>query len=372
MQSKFLCVKSVILFVIVLTSRLLMAAILAGFAQESLVAQTWMPTGVRGTGAMSANGLVLAAAGTATEGTGIYISTNGGISWTFSEPLGNSNFSCVAVSPFGSAIVVIGTASQTLYVSTNLGIVWTPTVSNSQLDFATFSADGTLLLNTGELTTNLGSTWKQFQMDGDPLACNASASELICDHYPTSIDRSTNSGNSWSSSLIYSDYEVNSLTSSGDGRRLAAFWAGSGVSTSTNSGVTWAQPITNYRWYGASSIDGSRLAASPFEGFQSAGILFSTNFGQTWKTNVTPFFPFSGGPIVCSQDGTRWLASISTNLCIGYWPPSLAIQLSGTNLILSWPAPSTGLVLQQNGSSRFIMGRDSASRRRTGCECGSS
>jgi hypothetical protein len=37
-----------------------------------------------------------------------------------------------------------------------------------------------------------------------------------------------------------------------------------------------------------------------------------------------------------------------TNLCIAYWPPQLSVQAAGSNLSLSWPAPCTGLVLEEN------------------------
>ncbi|HEX3718997.1 MAG TPA: hypothetical protein VH595_13595 [Verrucomicrobiae bacterium] len=76
--------------------------------------------------------------------------------------------------------------------------------------------------------------------------------------------------------------------------------------------------------------------------------MFSTNFGQTWVTNLTPFSSFAGGPMACSQDGTHWAADIDGELCTAYWPPSLTVQLCGANLAVSWPAPSSGLVLQEN------------------------
>jgi len=335
----------------VLVVQLSLTALFSVFVASSARAQTWTNTGIGASlPAMSADGMVIASAAASVHFTnGVFISTNAGLSWFLSNAptngSGGRNIESVSVSPDGKAITVAyDVYNSPLYLTTNFGTTWVSILQDTSA--AVFSANGTLVSANGFMSTNLGATWIQFQLDGFPLACNADASQLICFHPDVQVDISTNSGKSWTKILPVSDSGVGALTSSADGTHLVAFCGIIGVFTSTNSGASWVRSIPNDSWTGASSIDGSRLAAAPAISSYAAGILFSTNFGQTWATNVPPIAP-QRDPIVCSQDGTRWVVTIFGDLCIAYWPPELAIQISGTNLRVSWPAPCTGLVLQE-------------------------
>jgi hypothetical protein len=83
------------------------------------------------------------------------------------------------------------------------------------------------------------------------------------------------------------------------------------------------------------------------------GIYASTNSGVTWKKTVVPDTTWHS--IACSADGTKLVAVVYGG---GIWTaqariqtmPSLTTTHTGSSVIVSWPYPSSGFVLQQNTS----------------------
>jgi photosystem II stability/assembly factor-like uncharacterized protein len=190
---------------------------------------------------------------------GIYTSTNGGVSWqsqVANLPVTSIYWISVACSANGSNIVALTQAGGAC-ISSDGGYHWTlETVGNGSLDLVsvTSSSDGSKLaavVNGGGIYTsaNYGASWQ--------LQSSA----------PTTAD--------WLS-----------IASSSDGSKLVAVANGGGIYISINYGVTWTQqsaPKGNY-WYAVCcSGDGTRIAAGVYGG----GIYYSSTTTQTTTTTGT-------------------------------------------------------------------------------------
>ena len=134
---------------------------------------------------------------------------------------------------------------------------------------------GVLMVGSG-----LAQTWMQSEAPAGmgSIACSVDGSKLVAAG-SSRVYISTNSGANWyqttsSSPMFY-------VASSADGSKLAAI--GSVLCTSSDSGNTWTVQTnaqSAFNWYSiAASADGTRLAASGFNGFiytsTNAGIPFS-------------------------------------------------------------------------------------------------
>jgi hypothetical protein len=177
--------------------------------------------------------------------------------------------------------------------------------------------------------------------DGTEILASAQASVLL----------STNAGASWFSVLGLGDSGFGTVTCSADGSRFTACGGSSRIFLSTNTGGSWYSAGLKVQSWGvlidASSVDSSRLVAANQD---AIGIYSSTDFGATWTTNSVPSGVYPK-QLVFSQDGTR-LAGIGAangvvSIYTAEWPPNLLIQPAAGSIAISWPAPSTGFVLQQ-------------------------
>jgi hypothetical protein len=99
-------------------------------------------------------------------------------------------------------------------------------------------------------------------------------------------------------------------------------------------------------WVIGCSADGTRLVVAG-RGQNSNDIYTSLNSGQSWTTNNAPSEQWSG--VAMSADGSVLFAA-GYGIYMAQVPaqPSLSITPNGANLMLSWPLPSTGFVLQQS------------------------
>ena len=185
------------------------------------------------------------------------------------------------------------------------------------------SADGNKLVAvraSGSIytSTNSGVTWtpsvvptgKQWQ----GIASSADGVKLVAaDANGNGIYTSTNSGMSWISNNVPSEFWW-SVASSADGTKLVAVTGigGGPIYISTNSGNTWSQtsaPTTNYWSSVTSSADGTKLAAAQLRNatLSFGGFIYtSTNSGTTWQTNDVPFQAWES--IASSADGTKLIA----------------------------------------------------------------
>jgi hypothetical protein len=299
----------------------------------------------------------------------MYISTNFGGTWNGTEffPIDAPN--CVACSADASKVFTAnGSPASYIFTSTNSGLTWTTNDVLIGYDVQIgCSADGSRVA-VGYLPNNDGGAY-------------------------SNIFYSTNAGATFTSNRLPILY-LCSIVSSADGSKLVASPSHgalpfSGIYRSADFGVTWAQttaPVLGW-WSIASSADGTRLAA-----VNNTGLWLSTNSGLTWISNSASFA--SPALVACSADGTRLVVAglyspIYTSLDSGntwttnnvpattwtglamsadgsillasakdsgggiyttYIPPqpSLSITPSSSNLVLSWPLPSVGFVLQES------------------------
>jgi photosystem II stability/assembly factor-like uncharacterized protein len=199
---------------------------------------TWSETNIGGTFqgvACSADGRRLVAVN-AQEfappvSSGIFLSDDGGSTWTLGNAPGNMWLS-VACSADGTTMAAVGPA---VYVSTNSGATWYPTASPS----------GSYI----------------------SIACSADGTRLIaCTFSPGGVFTSTDTGATWTrANLTNLDYF--GVASSADGTKLAAAAHAGPIYRSLDSGITWTPmdaPYTN--WYAlASSADGNALVAASMD-----------------------------------------------------------------------------------------------------------
>ncbi|HEX3719933.1 MAG TPA: hypothetical protein VH595_18445 [Verrucomicrobiae bacterium] len=242
-------------------------------------------------------------------------STNFGQTWmTNTNAAGYS----VACSSDGTRVCVDG-----LFYSTDSGVTFTtndpPYAEYGGFESIAMSSDGTKIIGTFQ------SIWTS-------------------DYIHSPIYRSTDSGVTWTQTgapVIF----WTSLASSTDGTHLAAVALESdAVWISTNSGATWtSNSVENSPSIIACSADGSRLVA-----FASSGPFISLNSGQSWSFEKM----VSGWEGVCMSADGSFVAASAGGIYATHIPaqPSLSIISSGPNLVLSWPLPSAGFVLQQSSS----------------------
>ena len=159
---------------------------------------------------------------------------------------------------------------------------------------------------------------------------------------------STNSGVTWIQTGSPSA-DWYSVAASADGNKIiAAAYLGQ-VYSSTNGGTSWASnSLPSASWVSvASSAFGTTLVAATDQGM----LCISTNSGITWVSTNSPYPYFA---TATSADGMKSFAMSSTGVqgdlyTLQFTPnPRLNFSTSGNRLALSWLAPSTAFVLQQN------------------------
>ena len=219
--------------------------------------------------ASSSNGTKLIAAD---QGGSIWTSSNSGVTWTERPDVGPSpqTWSAVAISANGTYALasagVPGVSSDYVYLSSNSGATWTQTGSSQRNDWTslTISDNGATLYatNSGQYygpiqkSTNSGATWSAipYSNKGTAFYCIASSSDgtkLITGDGSNGIGSgvwtSTNTGLTWTNNTSYLQSQVigftGSVVSSNDGVNLAVV-ANNSVWTSQNSGDTWTQETT--------------------------------------------------------------------------------------------------------------------------------
>ena len=332
--------------------------------------------------ATSADGIkLLASAGynyITLENGPVYLSTDAGTNWAPVPALNTNGTLAVASSPDAARLVAAG---QYVEISTNSGATWWPTglpsghwtsaaVSSNGSTLAVVSG-GSLVAGQIRVSTNSGATWAAG--GGAPtaggwssVACSWDGTKMVAAQYfssfgtygpiPGGIYTSTNSGSTWSPASAPSGQWV-SVASSADGTHLVAasqpnvqYYTRGLVYFSTDSGVTWrSNNAVDGTWTSvASSADGTQFVAVNDGG----GMLVSANSGTTWVTNPAPIVAWQ--PVAMSGDGSRIIAGalygsiyISQSAQVAA-PPRLSIDLSGSQILLTWPTNAAGYTLHQN------------------------
>lgn len=323
--------------------------------------QTWTPANPPVVGCArivsSADGSKLF--GVSSSSSTYYLSTNAGASWD--QPPGPfSNVTAIACSADGNRLVVA--ASELIYVSTNEGDSWEQHTNQQPVTSLACTSDGMTVFAACNspvfMSTDGGASWTPFT-NAPPayfITCSADATTIaVGGGEPVFV--STNSGATWFASTEFGPGVPNPVCSA-DGLHLVARDANFRILTSANSGVTWVTnplPQTSYSSL-AISADGTTVAAAhAFNGY----LYVSSNGGLNWQSDfVSTNGSFANPSFACvtaSADGARLTAVDGMNpdgSNMYFWQstprPRLGMEISGSEIKLSWIVPSTPFVLQHN------------------------
>ena len=138
------------------------------------------------------------------------------------------------------------------------------------------------------------------------------------------VSASTNSGLTWEIASTPTNGSWFFVASSSDGLKMVAVAYHGGIFASTNSGATWIQSSApSVKWRSvASSFDGSKLVAADYGG----GIYTSTNSGETWMPRSAPSKTWFS--VASSSDGNK-LVAVS-------WATSGGVIFTSTNSGATW------------------------------------
>lgn len=357
--------------------KVLLSISIAVFIFSSAFAQTWTqtsaPTNAWVSVASSADGTKLAAAATFGNhfGTGqIYTSTNSGLTWIVQSNAPATNWTCIASSADGTKLVAVENTTiygetnspfiaSGIYTSTDSGVTWTlqTNAPNAYWTSIVSSPAGNRLAAAAAfgsvyLSSDAGTNWMATALPTNflwqSIATSTDGSKLVVAGAPGPIYVSTNSGATWTNTGAPSTNWTD-IASSVDGTKFAATSFQNGFYISTNSGINWSQllsaPYTpESNWFAVTfSANGKMIAAGV-----GAPIYVSMDSGATWITNESPSQAWE--TIASSADGNKLVAaSWARGIWMAQSTPSPQLEIAASNgLAISWIIPSTNFVLQQS------------------------
>ncbi|MFA5012705.1 MAG: T9SS type A sorting domain-containing protein [Ignavibacteria bacterium] len=204
-----------------------------------------------------------------TDSSGIFRSTNNGLSWT---PTAFFPLRIINIFANGSRLFAC-TNNQGTYYTDNFGASWT----SMNLEISSFGSNSTHLFATSNpnllVSTNNGTNWATINSIYGRLLINGSNVYVYGSNY---INISSNNGVNWSTSYLYT-YEISLMTALGN--ELYAVTYSSGIIKSTDNGYTFNQTSQF-----SSSIIKSLIAFGTcvIAGAWGSGIIISTNGGIYW------------------------------------------------------------------------------------------
>jgi photosystem II stability/assembly factor-like uncharacterized protein len=248
-----------------------------------------------------------------TADSGIYISTNNGMSWSMIG--GSLDLPSTSALWANGANLIAGTFTGGLYRSNNFGASWEHiSAGDSDYDWTLFDDSGTVFAGTLDSgiyrTMDMGENWLQVN-NGITFfsirAFTAIGGILLAGSHGGGIFRSTDNGDSWTpSSTGLPEGFVHALAVSGQ-----TMFAGThydAVYRSTDSGVTWdsaGNGIVN-PYVTALAVSGNSVFVST-----SDGIYQSTNMGDLWVKQMAGI-PDSSTVLSLAVNGTTIVAGTSS------------------------------------------------------------
>jgi phosphodiesterase/alkaline phosphatase D-like protein len=300
---------------------------------------------------------------------GVYISNNNGAGWaTYTNALTNIDVRALAIS---GANLFAGTNGSGVFLSTNNGTSWTATATTNPTVFALAVSGTNLFAGTYGgvyMSNNNGASWSTVNdslTSPGVTSLAVSGSSLFAGTIDGGVFLTTNSGTRWTAvNSGLTNTSVLALDTSGT--ILFAGTGGGGVFLSTNSGTSWTaggSGLTNAAVY-ALAPSGTNLLA----GTSGGGVLLSGDRGTSWTavnaglTNsdvralVAPGTNLlagtnGSGVFLSTNNGTSWSATGLKNTqvwSLAFSGPNLfagtfnGVFLS-TNNGTSWTGVKTGL-----------------------------
>jgi photosystem II stability/assembly factor-like uncharacterized protein/transposase-like protein len=289
-------------------------------------------------------------------GSGVFLSTNNGTSWTAvnSGLPTNSSINCLAVS--GSNIFA-GTGSG-VFLSTNNGTSWTAVnsgLTNTAVEDLDVSGSNIFAATSGGgvfLSTNNGTSWAAVNSGLSPyglyvnsLAVNGS--NIFAGTFGSGVFLSNNNGTSWTAAVNSGLTCDTVFCFAVSGSNIFAGTA-SGVFLSTNNGTSWTavkSGLPTNSFIRSLAVSGT---GEIFAGAGGAGVFLSTNNGTSWtavnsglsngfvqalavSSTGGIFAGTSGGGVLLStNNGASW-NPVNTGLMHSY-ASVISLAISGPNL----------------------------------------
>ena len=282
----------------------------------------------------SANGAELAAI---EYGGFVWTSADSGATWTKQTPPGARAWFGVALSSDGTRLVAVDYDTRTIWtaISSNGGVTWAwteQTVGPHTWTSAAISSGGSKIVvvsDVGAIFTSIdaGTTWTDRTIPGVhswyAVASSADGSRLAAVDYTGYVYTSADAGVNWTdrTPAVNNRYWL-SIASSADGAKIVLADGGGYLYTSTDSGITWATRTSagNRSWYSVtSSADGTKLAAADTSGY----LYVSADAGASWTAQAVPGIR-SWAAIASSSSGGK-LAAVpwGSNIWTGALAPSV-------------------------------------------------
>lgn len=208
-----------------------------------------------------------------TYGGPVYISLNGGSSWSTVSAQGVYGYAAVTCTPDGNTMYVACEGGG-VFKSSNSGTVWSRT-----------------------LIPISGHAWRS-------ITCSSNAKYVLAVSYNMGVYVSTDSGTSWIKTRLPTSQMWQSSMCSSDGLLMGVSSQSGSVSTSSDYGDSWINAKINLprAWTGIMSLqcsyDGKVVVASSWPG----ALTVSTDGGMTWK--FSQVLPLIHGYVSVSPDGT--------------------------------------------------------------------
>lgn len=225
---------------------------------------------------------------------GLYVSTNGGASWTRSivdSAIISPYFSGLACSAYGSTVIV--SISQNIYYSTNYGRTFSKSSSTgSSSYFLAVSQSGTSMFATSSSvsrSTDGGYSWRATSLpqgnwnsvamsfDGSRIVAAAGADQYS-NYHMGGIYTSQDGGNSWLMTSAPTNLNWKSVASDQSGQYLQAAAAGAGIYRSTDFGKSWYLTSAPTAQWKTITVDSSGMmsAVGLISGTSTGKIMYAT------------------------------------------------------------------------------------------------
>ncbi|MFI5201395.1 MAG: T9SS type A sorting domain-containing protein [Candidatus Kapaibacterium sp.] len=213
-----------------------------------------------------------------------YRSSDNGVTWTDISDTVGGRFAVIGNSILSSSTGIVNGALGPIYRSTNNGDTWArvPTDAISGIEmgdrvnsFVFCYPNIIVAAPTGIFTsTDNGATWPGTEIEGSVSSLIVRDSDVFGGEPSGFFYRSTNSGISWS---IASEINVYSLAAI-NGNIFAG--TDSGVSLSTNDGVSWREVDAGLLSDTVNAF--THVGNDLFAGFSGGSIFLTTNNGSSW------------------------------------------------------------------------------------------